>query len=496
MIMRSKEKNSAFLTVMVLLNLINHEYSVTEFSIIGILGLWSLQCAFFGELRTKRHAFTGIILSCVMVYSIMNDSFDNEKVKHSNSGFLTEQKVRIKIVKPFFINNQNGNFHKVRILESRMLIDKKFDNYSLMKIERYKKIRRNEVYDIVGVIKNNSEVKNRYPLIIDSISRIRKIEKRKNRKDQIVEIIESSNSSEQCRAFILALLLGDKERLSQKQLDIFRGSGTMHLFAVSGLHIGCVYSTIYILFGLLIKNKKIQVSMPLFILWLYIDIIGYSVSSVRSFLMISLWCVAKVCDKRTEKLNIFILVCVLSITVDSKLLYSLGFQLSFTVVLTILWLFSLRKYNEGQSKIKLYTENLVLVGYASYWGSFLLILDNFNMITPYSLLINIILVPFIGILFFTLVLYIVFLFFIGNNYTCSIINFIYRSIHGYLDFSSNQYYSVIKCDVEINNCVHLFFFFGVLFFYHKSKTLLFRLLFLPLFCCLMLFISFLINFMN
>ena len=270
----------------------------------------------------------------------------------------------------------------------------------------------------------------------------------------------------------------------------------MHLFAVSGLHIGCVYSTIYILFGLLIKNKKIQVSMPLFILWLYIDIIGYSVSSVRSFLMISLWCVTKVCDKRTESLNIFILVCVLSITVDSKLLHSLGFQLSFTVVLTILWLFSQREYNGVKSKIKLYTENLVLVGYASYWGSFLLILDNFNIITPYSLLVNIILVPFIEILFFTLVLYIVFLFFIGNNYLCNIINFIYRSIHGYLDFSSNQHYSVIKFDIEINDCAHFLFFFAILFFYHKSKTLLFRLLFLPLFCCLMLFISILINFMN
>ena len=349
---------------------------------------------------------------------------------------------------------------------------------------------------IVGVIKNYSEIKNRYPLIIDSISRIRKIEKQKNRKDQIVEIIDSSNSSEQCKAFVLALLLGDKERLSQKQLDIFRGSGTMHLFAVSGLHIGCVYSTIYILFGLLIKNKKIQVSMPLFILWLYIDIIGYSVSSVRSFLMISLWCITKVCDKRTENLNIFILVCVLSMTVDSKLIHSLGFQLSFTVVLTILWLFSQREYNGVKSKIKLYTENLVLVGYASYWGSFLLILDNINIITPYSLLVNIILVPFIGVLFFTLVLYIVFLFFIGNNYLCNIINFIYRSIHGYLDFSSNQHYSVIKFDIEINDCAHFLFFFAILFFYHKSKTLLFRLLFLPLFCCLMLFISILINFMN
>ena len=98
MIMRSKEKSSAFLTVMVLLNLINHEYSLTEFTIIVILGLWSLQCAFFKELRTKRHAFSGIILSCVMVYSIMNDGFDNERIKYSNSEFLTEQKARIKIV--------------------------------------------------------------------------------------------------------------------------------------------------------------------------------------------------------------------------------------------------------------------------------------------------------------------------------------------------------------------------------------------------------------
>lgn len=85
---------------------------------------------------------------------------------------------------------------------------------------------------------------------------------------------------------------------------------------------------------------------------------------------------------------------------------------------------------------------------------------------------------------------------IGNNYLCNIINFIYRSIHGYLDFSSNQHYSVIKFDIEINDCAHFLFFFAILFFYHKSKTLLFRLLFLPLFCCLMLFISILINFMN
>ena len=99
MIMRSKEKSSAFLTVMVLLNLINHEYSLTEFTIIGILGLWSLQCAFFKELRTKRHAFSGIILSCVMVYSIMNDGFDNERIKYSNSEFLAEQKARILIIK-------------------------------------------------------------------------------------------------------------------------------------------------------------------------------------------------------------------------------------------------------------------------------------------------------------------------------------------------------------------------------------------------------------
>ena len=190
MIMRSKEKSSAFLTVMVLLNLINHEYSLTEFTIIGILGLWSLQCAFFKELRTKRHAFSGIILSCVMVYSIMNDGFDNERIKYSSSEFLTKQKARIKIVKPFFINNQNGSFHKVRILDSRMLISKNFDDYSLMKIERYKKIRRNEVYDIVGVIKNYSKIKNRYPLIIDSISRIRKIEKQKNRKTEKIKSLK------------------------------------------------------------------------------------------------------------------------------------------------------------------------------------------------------------------------------------------------------------------------------------------------------------------
>ena len=49
------------------------------------------------------------------------------------------------------------------------------------------------------------------------------------------------NKDEKYKSFVYALLFGDRSRLGVQQVKLFKETGTMHLFAVSGLHIGIVY---------------------------------------------------------------------------------------------------------------------------------------------------------------------------------------------------------------------------------------------------------------
>ena len=49
------------------------------------------------------------------------------------------------------------------------------------------------------------------------------------------------NKDRKYKAFVYALLFGDRSLLDWGQLSLFKETGTMHLFAVSGLHIGIVY---------------------------------------------------------------------------------------------------------------------------------------------------------------------------------------------------------------------------------------------------------------
>ena len=54
-------------------------------------------------------------------------------------------------------------------------------------------------------------------------------------------IFNSVRTESELNAFLNAILLGNKNMLSSKQKQTFQNSGTLHLFAVSGLHIGFIY---------------------------------------------------------------------------------------------------------------------------------------------------------------------------------------------------------------------------------------------------------------
>ena len=147
-----------------------------------------------------------------------------------------------------------------------------------------------------------------------------------------------------------AMLLGRKAELSDEQSERFRMTGTMHFFAISGLHIG-VIATVIAQFLLLIRiPRKVSPFIGLPLLFLYVQITGASPSAVRAFLMALFFWASFAFVRQRSPLAALAASAVFVLIFQPAQLWSIGFQLSYTVVLSIL-LFGLPLYEKASEKL-------------------------------------------------------------------------------------------------------------------------------------------------
>ena len=147
-----------------------------------------------------------------------------------------------------------------------------------------------------------------------------------------------------------AMLLGRKAELSDEQSDRFRMTGTMHFFAISGLHIG-VIATVIAQFLILIRvPRKLSPFIGLPLLYLYVEITGASPSAVRAFLMALFFWASFAFIRQRSPLAALAASAIFVLIFQPAQLWSIGFQLSYTVVLSIL-LFGLPIYQTASEKL-------------------------------------------------------------------------------------------------------------------------------------------------
>jgi competence protein ComEC len=148
----------------------------------------------------------------------------------------------------------------------------------------------------------------------------------------------------------IAMLLGRKAELTDEQLDRFRMTGTMHFFAISGLHIG-VIATVIAQFLIVIRvPRKISPFIGLPLVLLYVEITGAAPSAVRAFLMALFFWLSFAFTRQRSPLAALAASAVFVLIFIPEQLWSLGFQLSYTVVLSIL-LFGLPLYEISSERL-------------------------------------------------------------------------------------------------------------------------------------------------
>lgn len=139
-------------------------------------------------------------------------------------------------------------------------------------------------------------------------------------------------------AVLRAVLLGSIGELNERQDTWFTESGTLHLFSVSGLHIGVIAIALSGLFAVLRTPPWARLFLLLLLIWLYVDITGRAPSAVRAFLMVALLHGAKVARCPANPASLLAVSAMLVLVVDPLQLFSASFQMSYGIVLALMLL--------------------------------------------------------------------------------------------------------------------------------------------------------------
>ncbi|QYM78286.1 ComEC/Rec2 family competence protein [Horticoccus luteus] len=139
-------------------------------------------------------------------------------------------------------------------------------------------------------------------------------------------------------AVLRAMMLGEKQELSDEQDALFMQSGTMHLFAISGLHIGVIALSLQLLLGLLRLPRLVAFSACLVALSLYVDITGAAPSAVRALLMVALWRAAALLRLPDNSLAALTTSALVVLLIAPMQLFSASFQMSYAILAALLLL--------------------------------------------------------------------------------------------------------------------------------------------------------------
>ncbi|MGI6204316.1 MAG: DNA internalization-related competence protein ComEC/Rec2 [Anaerovoracaceae bacterium] len=138
-------------------------------------------------------------------------------------------------------------------------------------------------------------------------------------------------------AMISGMLFGDRSGMDEELYERYQRSGTVHILAVSGLHVGVIYAFISLLIG---RRRTLPVNLVIFaLLMCYAALAEFSPSVTRAVMMISMHILADMKAYRYDLLSAAAVTAFLALLVNPYILFSAGFVLSYTAVASAAFLY-------------------------------------------------------------------------------------------------------------------------------------------------------------
>ena len=217
------------------------------------------------------------------------------------------------------------------------------------------------------------------------------------RRAKLLDRLSESGVDGSAYAVVAAMALGDKSQLTTELRDAYAISGASHILALSGLHLGIIYT----LLSLLLSRRRWQMVSQIVIIvsiWLFVFLVGLSASVVRSAVMVSIYALLSLGHRDKLSVNTLAFAAIVMLLFNPMALFDVSFQLSFMAVLTILLFYPLLESLWSQPflldhRLFRWLWTMLSVSCAAQIGVAPLIAYYFGRISCYFLLANLVVVP-------------------------------------------------------------------------------------------------------
>ena len=216
-------------------------------------------------------------------------------------------------------------------------------------------------------------------------------------RSRLLEKISTNGTDADAYAVVAAMALGDKSALTQELKDVYSVTGASHVLALSGLHLGIIYT----LLSLFVFRRRWQVLSQMVIIlsvWAFVFLVGMSTSVVRSAVMLSIYALLSLGHRDRMSVNTLAFTAIVMLMVSPMSLFDVGFQMSYMAVLSILLFVPLlesvftAEYLMSHRVVR-WLWGMVAVSLSAQIGTAPLIAYYFGRFSCYFLLTNFIVIP-------------------------------------------------------------------------------------------------------
>ena len=226
-------------------------------------------------------------------------------------------------------------------------------------------------------------------------------------------ICRGLDDAPEVQTFLSGTVLGLRHQTPEDIEEPFQQTGTLHLFAVAGLHVGIVAALLWMLASVARLSRRSAAMLIIPLLLFYAAVTGLHISSIRAAVMASIMIGGFFFERKAFLFNSLAAAAFVLLCWNTNELFSTGFQLSFAVVGAIVlfadpifgflqrWvaidpflprslLRGLRRWLDSGGEWLCHGTSVSLAAWA---GSLPFVLWYFHLVTPISLLANLIVVP-------------------------------------------------------------------------------------------------------
>ncbi len=162
-------------------------------------------------------------------------------------------------------------------------------------------------------------------------------------RDKCLSVFKEHLTSDHNLAVASAMILGQRNLLSDDLYDAFTDTGAVHILAVSGLHVGIVSGLIALLLGFIKStNPRVRILKLIVSLagvWSFAFLTGGAAAVIRASLMFSLYFIGKAIYSPPISFNILSAAALIMLLYNPFYLFQAGFQFSFLALTGIMYFY-------------------------------------------------------------------------------------------------------------------------------------------------------------